>query len=592
MKLKRTHRCHELNETLAEKIVIVNGWINTRRDLGGIYFLDVRDRYGMIQVRVGTELAEELRERVRKMTPEDVIAVKGTLVLRPADAVNPKMKTGTLEILAEEVELLNKAKTPPFEITRRETGSEDLRLKYRYLDLRTRTLQDNIILRHKAAQAVRHFMNKEDFLEIETPVLMKSTPEGARDFLVPSRLHKGHFYALPQSPQTYKQLLMVSGFDKYYQIVKCFRDEDLRADRQPEFTQIDIEMSFVDEKDVRDVGERLLASVMKEVKNSDLPLPLPVLSYREAMETYGSDKPDTRFEMPIFALDELAEMSEFQIFKSVIKSGGVIRGLVVPGGTELSRKQIDGYTELAKKYGLKGLAFVKVGEGELSSGISKFFNDSLSNELINLSAARSGDLIFFSADKWTTALTALGAVRLQIGKDLKLVDLNVYKALWVNDFPLVELSEEEGRYVAMHHPFTSPRPEDEARMESDPASVHAQAYDLVLNGHEIAGGSIRIFREELQEKMFRVLGIRESEARKKFGYLLDAFQYGAPPHGGVAFGFDRLVMILTETDSIREVIAFPKTTTAQSPMDNAPDLVDEKQLKELHLRVESVESDA
>jgi aspartyl-tRNA synthetase len=589
MNLKRTHRCHELNESAAGQDVIVNGWINTRRDLGGIYFLDVRDRYGMIQVRVGTELPEELRERVRKMTPEDVVAVKGTLSLRPADAVNPKMVTGTLEILAEDVELLNKAKTPPFEIIRRETGSEDLRLKYRYLDLRTRTLQENMILRHHAARAVRHFMNHEDFIEIETPVLMKSTPEGARDFLVPSRLHKGHFYALPQSPQTYKQLLMVSGFDKYYQIVKCFRDEDLRADRQPEFTQIDIEMSFVDEEDVRDLGERLLSSVLKDVKNIDLSLPLPVLSYHEAMEKFGTDKPDTRFDMPLFALDDLAEKSDFQVFTGTIADGGVVRGLVVSGGSTFSRKQIDEYTETAKKYGLKGLAFVKVEEGGLTGGISKFFNKTLSLELIQLSKAKPGDLIFFSADRWTTALTALGAVRLKIGKDLNLLDLKAYKALWVNDFPLVEKSEEEGRFTAMHHPFTSPRAEDEERMESDPETVHARAYDLVLNGHEIAGGSIRIHREDLQEKMFRVLGISHDEARQKFGFLLDAFQYGAPPHGGIAFGFDRLVMILAGTDSIREVIAFPKTTTAQSPMDNAPDVVDEKQLKELHLRVENGE---
>ncbi|HBY18362.1 MAG: Aspartate--tRNA ligase [Marinimicrobia bacterium 46_47] len=589
MNLKRTHRCHELNESLVGQTVIVNGWINTRRDLGGIYFLDVRDRYGLIQVRVGTELPETLRERVRKMTPEDVIAVKGQLALRPEDAINPKMASGTLELLAEEVELLNKAKTPPFEITRRETGSEDLRLKYRYLDLRTQTMQKNILLRHETGKAVRQFLNDEDFLEIETPVLMKSTPEGARDFLVPSRLHLGHFYALPQSPQTYKQLLMVSGFDKYYQIVKCFRDEDLRADRQPEFTQIDIEMSFVDEPDVRDVGERLLAAVMKAVKNIDLPLPLPVYSYQDAMETYGTDKPDTRFDLPLFALDEIAEKSDFQIFRSVLASGGVVRGLRVPGGSDLSRKQIDGYTDLAKKYGLKGLAFVKVEEGGLSGGISKFFNDSLSKELIAVSGANPGDLLFFSADTWTTALTALGAVRLQLGKDLNLIEKDVYKALWVNDFPLVERSEGENRFVAMHHPFTSPRPEDEKRMETDPESVRAQAYDLVLNGHEIAGGSIRIYREVLQEKMFRILGISHEEARQKFGFLLDAFQYGAPPHGGIAFGFDRLVMILAGADSIREVIAFPKTTTAQSPMDNAPDVVDEKQLKELHLRVESNE---
>lgn len=589
MKLKRTHRCHELKESLVGQKIRVNGWINTRRDLGGIYFFDVRDRYGMIQIRVGTELPEELRERVRKMTPEDVIAVEGILSRRPDDAVNPNMVTGNLEIVAEKVELLNKAKTPPFEITRRETGSEDLRLKYRYLDLRTRVLQNNIILRHKTAQAVRHFMNEEDFLEIETPVLMKSTPEGARDFLVPSRLHKGHFYALPQSPQTYKQLLMVSGFDKYYQIVKCFRDEDLRADRQPEFTQIDIEMSFIDEPDVRDVGERLLAVVLKDVINANLNLPLPVLSYRDAMEKYGSDKPDTRLELPLFALDGIAEKSDFQIFRSILHDGGVVRGLVVPGGATLSRKQIDGYTDLAKKYGLKGLAFVKVDGDGLSGGISKFFKESLSRELIAVSGANPGDLIFFSAGAWTTALTALGAVRLQLGKDLNLIEKNTYKALWVNDFPIVERSEEEDRYVAMHHPFTSPRPEDEERMGTDPESVRAQAYDLVLNGHEIAGGSIRIYREDLQEKMFRVLGISHDEARQKFGFLLDAFQYGAPPHGGVAFGFDRLVMILAGADSIREVIAFPKTTTAQSPMDNAPDVVDKKQLRELHLRVESGE---
>ncbi|MDD3807857.1 MAG: aspartate--tRNA ligase [Candidatus Marinimicrobia bacterium] len=589
MKLKRTKRCHELTESLVGHEVIINGWINTRRDLGGIYFLDIRDRYGMIQVKVGTDAPESLRNQVRKITPEDVIAVRGILAFRPKDAINPAMSTGTLEILADEIELLNKAKTPPFEITRRETGSEDLRLKYRYLDLRTQSLQKNLILRHRAAQAAREFLNQEDFLEIETPFLMKSTPEGARDFLVPSRLHVGHFYALPQSPQTYKQLLMVSGFDKYYQIVKCFRDEDLRADRQPEFTQIDLEMSFVDEKDVCDVAERLLSYIMRKVRNVDLSMPIPVLSYHEAMEKYGTDKPDTRFDLQLFSVDMIAEKTSFQIFKSVLSAGGVIRGLVVPGGSTFSRKEIEEYTQIAKKYGLQGLTFVKVEGGSLSGGISKFFTLELMKALIQQSNAKDGDLIFFSADRWETALTALGAVRTQLGKALNLIDKEAYHALWIHEFPLLERNEEENRYEAKHHPFTAPNPEDEGLLETNPEKVRARAYDLVLNGHEIAGGSIRIHHEELQKKMFSILGISSEEARQKFGFLLDAFQYGAPPHGGIAFGFDRLVMILAGADSIREVIAFPKTTTAQSLMDNAPDVVDEKQLKELHLKVEKDE---
>ncbi|MDZ7822103.1 MAG: aspartate--tRNA ligase [Candidatus Marinimicrobia bacterium] len=590
MRIKRDHYCGNLRKDDIGKQVRLNGWVNTRRDLGGIYFLDVRDRYGLVQVRFGSDLPVPVRNIVKHLGNEDVIAVAGKVNARPADSVNDRILTGEIEVEAEDVELLSKARPTPFEISKRETGSEDLRLRYRYLDLRTAELKRNMEIRHRASQSVRSYLTGHDFMEIETPVLMKSTPEGARDYLVPSRINPGKFYALPQSPQTYKQLLMIAGYDRYFQITKCFRDEDLRADRQPEFTQIDCELSFVDEKDVMNIMEKMIAKVLKEAGDIEIGTPFPVLSFHEAMERYGSDKPDIRFGLEITAIDEIAAETDFGVFHKALASAGAVRALRVPGGAGFSRKDIDGLTERAKQYGAKGLAFAKVDTEGLQSGISKFFPAGTAEKLVRACEAEAGDLILFMADEWETSLTALGAVRLAIARRLKLIKKNEYKAVWVVDFPLFEKDEESGRLAARHHPFTSPKPEDLEKLESDPLSVKARSYDMALNGYEIGGGSIRIHDRELQSRMFSVLGIRPEEARKKFGFLLDAFEYGAPPHGGIAFGFDRLIMVLAGEDSIRDVIAFPKTTTAQSLMDGSPSPVDEKQLEELHIALKKTSS--
>ena len=585
MRLKRDHNCGELSKSLVGKDVRLNGWVNTRRDLGGIFFVDVRDRYGLVQVRFNNDLPAEILDVVKHLNNEDVIAVAGTVVERPADSVNKKIASGEIEIEARDFELLNKAIPTPFEITKRETGSEDLRLKYRYLDLRTEALKRNMHLRHKASQAVRRFLNDKNFMEVETPILMKSTPEGARDFLVPSRVNPGKFYALPQSPQTYKQLLMVAGYDRYFQIVKCFRDEDLRADRQPEFTQIDCEMSFVDESDVMSIMEEMISSVFKESIGVDIPMPLPIISFEEAMERYGSDKPDVRFDLEIKNVEAFAKATDFSVFHSAMDNGGVIRALPVPDAAVFSRKKIDELTALAKKYGAKGLAFVKVTKEGLQGGIAKFINEEAAKLLLDATEAKVGDLILFMADEWETALTALGAVRTLLANEFGLVKKDEYKAVWVVDFPLFEKDSESGRLVARHHPFTSPKLEDIDKLETDPLSVKARAYDMALNGYEIGGGSIRIYQKDLQQRMFKALGIGEEEAQEKFGFLLGAFEYGAPPHGGIAFGLDRLIMVLTGESSIRDVIAFPKTTTAQSPMDGAPSGVDAKQLDDLHIQL-------
>ncbi|MDD3716892.1 MAG: aspartate--tRNA ligase [Candidatus Marinimicrobia bacterium] len=585
MRLKRDHHCGQLTEALRDDIVCINGWVSARRDLGGISFVDVRDRYGRIQVRFGADLPETLLKEVKHLNNEDVVAVRGRIAIRPADSVNPRIASGTIELLAEDFELLNKAKPTPFEINKRQTGSEDLRLKYRYLDLRTAELQRNMQIRHKAAQVVRRFLSEKDFMEIETPVLMKSTPEGARDYLVPSRINPGKFYALPQSPQQYKQLLMVAGYDRYFQIVKCFRDEDLRADRQPEFTQIDCEMSFVDEDDVRSIMETMIAELFREVTGVTIPLPLPVLSFHEAMERYGSDKPDIRFGMEICNIDDLAAKTDFSVFRTALEQGGAVRALTIPDAAGFSRKTMDDLTEQVKKYGAKGLAYVKVDKDGLQAGIAKFIPAALAPELLRRCKAKAGDLICFAADAWETALTSLGALRLMMAKHFGLINKDDYKAVWVTDFPLFEKDPESGRLMARHHPFTAPKAEDLDKLESDPMAVKARAYDMALNGYEIGGGSIRIHDRDLQSRMFRALGIGPEEAQAKFGFLMNAFEYGAPPHGGIAFGFDRLIMVLCGEDSIREVIAFPKTTTAQSPMDGAPDEVDPKQLDELHIRL-------
>lgn len=586
MRLKRDQKCGRLDQSFVGQTVIINGWVNTRRDLGGIYFVDVRDRYGIIQVRFDNDLPADILEAVKHLNNEDVIAVQGLISERPADSVNDKISTGHVELIAKDFELLNKAKTTPFEISKRETGSEDLRLIYRYLDLRTQALQKNMLLRHRVAQSIRNYLSDLDFVEVETPMLMKSTPEGARDFLVPSRVNPGKFYALPQSPQTYKQLLMMAGYDRYFQIVKCFRDEDLRADRQPEFTQIDCELSFVDEAEIRGIMEKMIVKVAKEAANIDIPTPFPIMPFNEAMERYGSDKPDIRYGLEIKNVEAFAKKTDFSVFLNAMENGGVIRALKVENvADKYSRKRTDELTEFAKKYGVKGLAFAKYTGDGFTAGISKFINEDAAEELISICDLKPNDLILFMADEWETALTALGAIRSRLAKEFELIDRDEFKGLWVVDFPLLEYNKEDGRYMARHHPFTSPKDEDMDKMSTNPGAVKARAYDMALNGYEVGGGSIRIYQRDLQSKMFETLGISDEEAQEKFGFLLKAFEYGAPPHGGIAFGLDRLIMILAKEDSIRDVIAFPKTTTAQSPMDGAPSGVSEKQLEELHLKL-------
>ncbi|MEA3500955.1 MAG: aspartate--tRNA ligase [Candidatus Marinimicrobia bacterium] len=586
MKIKRNQLCGNLKKGNIGEIVKLNGWINTRRDLGGITFVDLRDRYGIIQVRFDNDLPKNILKTVKQLNMEDVIAVEGEVHKRPEGSVNKNIPTGEIEVVVKDFEMLNKSKTTPFEIKKRETGSENLRLKYRYLDLRTEQLQKNILIRHKALQSTRGFLSNEKFMEIETPFFIKSTPEGARDFVVPSRENKGKFYALPQSPQTFKQLLMISGFDKYFQIVKCFRDEDLRADRQPEFTQIDIEMSFIDENDVQKVSEKMLKQIFKDTVDKEISIPFPKMTYHEAMEKYGSDSPDTRFEMKIENVEDFAKQTNFKIFHSAIENGGVVRALKVKNGAKFSRKNIDELTELAKRYGAKGLAYVKYNKNEFQSGIAKFIDEKSGKLLVDKLKLTENDLVFFMADKWKISLTALGSIRKYLGKKMELIDKNKISALWVTDFPLFEYNDEEDRYQSMHHPFTSPNEEDWKYLESNPEKVKSRGYDVVINGQEIGGGSIRIHSREKQNRIFSALNISDEEVNRKFGFLLDAFEYGAPPHGGIAFGFDRLVSILAGEDTIREVIAFPKTTTAQSLMIGSPDIIDEKQLKELGLKIE------
>jgi aspartyl-tRNA synthetase len=582
--LKRTVTCGKLRKEQTGQAVVLNGWVNRRRDLGGLIFVDLRDRYGLTQVVFDPEYNQELFAKAHKLGAEDVIAVKGVVRARPGDATNRDLPTGGIEVLAQAIEIFNSSKTLPFLVTDRSTGLEDLRLKYRYLELRTKELQHNIALRHQAAQSVRKYFTGNDFFEIETPFLMKSTPEGARDYLVPSRIHKGKFYALPQSPQTYKQLLMISGFDRYFQIVKCFRDEDLRADRQPEFTQIDVEMSFVEEDDIMTHTESMLKQVFKEVIDVDLDSAFPRMSYDEALLKYGSDKPDLRFEIPIQTLNSLAALTEFKVFQNVIKSNGTVAGICVPGGAQFSRKIIDELTAKVRDWGAKGLAFAKVTENGLESGIAKFLT-SIEKDLIGNFDAHAGDILLFVADEKNISYPALGNLRLAVAKQLNLIPANIYKPLWVTRFPLVEWSADDQRFVAMHHPFTSAIPEERDLMKTQPEKVHARAYDIVINGQEIGGGSIRNHTPEMQSEMFDILGIDKAEAENKFGFLLDALAFGAPPHGGIALGFDRLVSILAGVDNIREVIAFPKTTSASSLMDGSPTAVSNRQLKELGIKI-------
>lgn len=585
--MSRTNYCGQITEELLGETVVLNGWVQKRRDLGGMIFIDLRDRTGIVQVVFNADYDDNLLKMAETLRSEYVLEVKGTVVKRTEGAFNPNMRTGRVEIEATGLKILNKSVTPPFEISDEATATDDTRLHYRYLDLRRPKMQDNIIIRHKTKRAIQNFLDDDGFIDIETPYLTKSTPEGARDYLVPSRVHQGKFFALPQSPQLFKQLLMGAGFDKYYQIVRCFRDEDLRGDRQPEFTQVDIETSFLNEQEIREITENMLKYVVKEVKDLVLTEPFPVITYDEAMANYGSDKPDIRFEMKLKDVADAVAKSDFKVFTATLENDGVVKGLTVPNGAEhFTRKQIDMLEDLAKTYGAKGLAWIKVTEDGLTGPISKFFNDEdLKADLLGAMQASAGDLLLFVADQEKVAYDALGALRTYLGKELELYDPEELAFIWVVDWPLLEFDEEEERYVAAHHPFTRPKEEDIEKLSTKPTEVYAQAYDIVLNGYEIGGGSIRIHEKELQEKMFKALGFTQEQAESQFGFLLKAFEYGFPPHGGVALGFDRLVMLLANEPNIREVMAFPKNGRAVDPLTDAPATVSDKQLEELSLKV-------
>jgi|TARA_B100000929_G_scaffold67106_2_gene51257 aspartyl-tRNA synthetase len=577
----RTHTCGELNTSHVGKSVVLNGWVNTIRLHGQIVFIDIRDRYGKTQIVFNSENYSGDFETVKKLSMEDVLSLSGNVQNRDKDSVNTEMKTGKIEVLVENITILNAADPLPFVISDRNSAEEDLRLKYRYLELRTDELHNNMMIRHQTYQSVRNYLADNNFIEIETPVLMKSTPEGARDYLVPSRIHHGKFYALPQSPQIYKQILMISGYDRYFQIVKCFRDEDLRSDRQPEFTQIDIEMSFINEEIIFQEVQSLTSHVFKSVKNIDLPNPFPRLTWEEAMDQYGSDKPDTRFEILLKELKQITDRSDFNAFKSV----DIVKGIVIPDGGSFSRKIIDNYTEFVKKYNARGLAWMKGEDGKLVGGISKFFSDDLQKEIITSTKINNGDIIFIIGDQKQVVLNALGALRVEIAKEMKLIDNNKFHPVWITDFPMFEYDDQSNRFVARHHPFTAPATDKLDELDSDPNSVKSRAYDLTINGYEIAGGSIRNHRPEFQAKIFELLGMDKNEISSRFGFLIEALKYGTPPHGGIAFGFDRLVMLLAKTNNIRDVIAFPKTTSATSLMDESPSSVSDDQLKELNISI-------
>ena len=581
---KRTHHCNELTIDDVGKDVVLMGWVAKRRDHGGVIFIDLRDREGLTQVVFRPDIEADMHTKAESIRNEFVLAIQGKVEPRPAGMANPNLDTGAIDIECDSVKVLNEAETPPFQIETDQELSEEIRLRYRYLDLRRPDVQSTFFLRHQASQEVRKHLSSKGFLEIETPYLMKSTPEGARDYLVPSRVNRGTFYALPQSPQTYKQLLMVAGYEKYFQIVRCFRDEDLRGDRQPEFTQIDIEMSFVEENDVMEMAEDLTAHIFKSVVGLDIPSPISQMTYQEAMDRYGVDRPDTRFGFEIVDLSEAAQASEFQVFKNVLREGGQVRGINAKGCGTFSRKQIDDLTTYVSQFGAKGLAWIKVTDSGLESSIVKFFPDGAQTLLRESLEAEPGDLLLFAADKPSVVSDVLGNLRLELASQQDLLDPSQYAFTWVTHFPLLDWDDDAKRYVACHHPFTSPLDEDLDGMEGDPAAARAKAYDLVLNGNEIAGGSVRINRADVQDRMFRLLGIDEFEADEKFGFLLSAFKYGAPPHGGIAFGYDRLIALLAKKEYIRDVIPFPKTNAAASLMDGAPSEVSAAQLRELGLR--------
>ena len=587
--LHRSHRCTEVSNQNIGETVTVMGWVQKRRNLGSLIFIDLRDRSGILQLVFNEEtVGAEGYQKAESLRSEYVIAVTGTVQKRSA-AVNENLKTGDIEVIANDIRILSESETPPFQIEENSQTKDEVRLKYRYLDLRRPDIQKNLMLRSKVAYLMREFMRKEGFLEIETPMLCKSTPEGARDYLVPSRVHPGHFYALPQSPQLYKQLLMCSGYDRYMQIARCFRDEDLRADRQPEFTQADMELSFVDVEDVLDVNERLLQYIFKEAIGVEVKLPLQRMPWQEAMDRFGSDKPDTRFGMELVDVSKTVAGCGFSVFTGALENGGSVRGINAKGQAGMPRKKIDKLVEFAKGYGAKGLAYLAVNEdGTYKSSFAKFMTEEELSALVRSMEGQPGDLLLFAADKNKIVWNVLGALRLELAKELDLLDPNQYNFLWVTEFPLLEWSDEENRFMAMHHPFTMPMEEDWDKIDSDPGCVRAKAYDIVLNGTELGGGSVRIHQDDIQEKMFEVLGFTKERAHEQFGFLLDAFKYGVPPHAGLAYGLDRLVMHMVHADSIRDVIAFPKVKDASCLMTQAPGIVDDKQLEELGLEIETV----
>ncbi|HDN3452960.1 TPA: aspartate--tRNA ligase [Staphylococcus aureus] len=584
---KRTTYCGLVTEAFLGQEITLKGWVNNRRDLGGLIFVDLRDREGIVQVVFNPAFSEEALKIAETVRSEYVVEVQGTVTKRDPETVNRKIKTGQVEVQVTNIKVINKSETPPFSINEENVNvDENIRLKYRYLDLRRQELAQTFKMRHQITRSIRQYLDDEGFFDIETPVLTKSTPEGARDYLVPSRVHDGEFYALPQSPQLFKQLLMISGFDKYYQIVKCFRDEDLRADRQPEFTQVDIEMSFVDQEDVMQMGEEMLKKVVKEVKGVEINGAFPRMTYKEAMRRYGSDKPDTRFEMELIDVSQLGRDMDFKVFKDTVENDGEIKAIVAKGAAEqYTRKDMDALTEFVNIYGAKGLAWVKVVEDGLTGPIGRFFETENVETLLTLTGAEAGDLVMFVADKPNVVAQSLGALRVKLAKELGLIDETKLNFLWVTDWPLLEYDEDAKRYVAAHHPFTSPKEADIAKLGTAPEEAEANAYDIVLNGYELGGGSIRIHDGELQEKMFEVLGFTKEQAQEQFGFLLDAFKYGAPPHGGIALGLDRLVMLLTNRTNLRDTIAFPKTASATCLLTNAPGEVSDKQLEELSLRI-------